>query len=159
GADAGELFELGFTVGGEQDAVRCRGGGGDHKVAGAGCLEVVGESLVGGVVSQRGLEPLGGRAPFRGEPADGHAASPPRIPASGSGFESPGGARNSGSWARRLVLNFGGGMSAGSPSLMTWPLLAIPRWRTGRGVICSGICPPRSRRITSRSWTCSRRRC
>ncbi len=40
-----------------------------------GCLKVVGEPLIGGVVSQRGLEPLGGRAPFRGEPADRHSVA------------------------------------------------------------------------------------
>ena len=34
------------------------------------CLEVVGETLVGGVVPQRSLESLSGRAPFRGEPAN-----------------------------------------------------------------------------------------
>lgn len=35
-----------------------------------GCLEVVGESLVCGAVLHRRLEPLGGRAPFRGEPTN-----------------------------------------------------------------------------------------
>jgi len=40
-----------------------------------GCLKVVGEPLIGRVVSQRGLEPLGGRAPFRGEPTDRHAVA------------------------------------------------------------------------------------
>lgn len=37
-----------------------------------GRLQVVSEPLIGGVVSQRGLKPLGGRAPFRGETADRH---------------------------------------------------------------------------------------
>ena len=40
-----------------------------------GCLKVVCEPLIGRVVSQRGLESLGGCAPFRGEPADGHAVA------------------------------------------------------------------------------------
>ena len=40
-----------------------------------GCLKVVGEPLIGRVVSQRRLEPLSGRAPLRGEPTDRHAVA------------------------------------------------------------------------------------
>jgi len=37
-----------------------------------GSLKVVGDPPVGGVIPQRCLEPLGGCAPFRGKPPDGH---------------------------------------------------------------------------------------
>lgn len=35
-----------------------------------GCFKVVGEPCIGGVIPKRSPEPLSGRAPFRGEPAN-----------------------------------------------------------------------------------------